>query len=141
EIFSRVAGVQFIETADEGITVATGDLRIGRPDIQTGGGDGLRGEYFRLADGTQLVIMDGGELDWNDSYGGNWFQEAMKEIGRALGLGYTYDMPPGTIMGSNPNGLSTNSPVEPVFPGDQDIVNLQRLYRPDSVDIDLYRFE
>jgi hypothetical protein len=139
EIFSRVAGIQFIETENEGITVATGDLRVGRGDILTGDG-GVKGEYFRLADGTQLVIMDGGELDWNDSFGGNWFQEAMKEIGRAVGLQYSYDMPAGTIMGSNPNGLTTNSPVEQVFPGDQDIVNLQRLYRPDSIDIDLYRF-
>lgn len=139
EIFSRVAGVQFIETADEGITVATGDLRVGRGDILTGAG-GVKGEYFRLADGTPLVIMDKGETDWDDSYGGNWFKEAMKEIGRALGLEYTYDMPEGTIMGFNPNGLTTNSPVEQVFPGDQDIVNLQRLYRPDSIDIDLYKF-
>lgn len=140
EIFSRVAGIQFIETVDEGITVATGDLTVGRGDILTGPG-GVLGEYFRLADGTQLVIMDGGELDWSDAYGGNWFREAMKEIGRAIGLEYSYDMPLGTIMGSNPNGLSTNSPVEQVYPGDQDIVNLQRLYRPDSIDIDLYKFK
>lgn len=139
EIFSRVAGIQFIETANEGITVATGDLTVGRGDILTGAG-GVKGEYFRLADGSQLVIMDKGEPDWDDSFGGNWFREAMKEIGRALGLEYSYDMPAGTIMGSNPNGLTTNSPLEPVFPGDQDIVNLQRLYRPDSIDIDLYKF-
>jgi hypothetical protein len=31
--------------------------------------------------------------------------------------------------------------VEPVFPGAQDVSNGQHLFRPDSIDIDLFRFE
>ncbi len=37
-----------------------------------------------------------------------------------------------------PNALAG---PEPIFPGDQDILHGQLLHRPDSIDVDLYRFE
>ena len=78
--------------------------------------------------------MDGAE-NWGDSeYGGGWFQTAMHEIGHNLGLGHTYDLSNLTIMG----GFGTG---EPVFPGDNDLIHGRYLFKPESTDIDLYRFE
>jgi VCBS repeat-containing protein len=48
-----------------------------------------------------------------------------------LGLGHSYDIP--TIMG----GGTPNS----VFPGDWDVVHLNRILPPNATDIDLYQFE
>jgi hypothetical protein len=42
-------------------------------------------------------------------------------------------------LGGEPSLLG-NNPTEPVFPGDQDIIAGRYLFRPDSRDIDLYRF-
>ncbi len=43
-----------------------------------------------------------------------------------------------TIQDPLPNALEG---PEPIFPGDQDILHGQLLHRPDSIDVDLYRFE
>lgn len=133
ELYANYLGVQFIETADLGFTIVTGDLRALDPNVPTGPG-GVAG----LA-GAGTAIMDAGE-SWNDAYGANWFLTAMHEIGHLLGLGHTYDLPPLTIMGQD-NYLSFDVPAEGVFPGDADIVHGQVLHRPESNDIDLYRFE
>ncbi|CAE7539597.1 unnamed protein product, partial [Symbiodinium sp. CCMP2456] len=46
----------------------------------------------------------------------------------------------GTIMGDDGN-LSFGLTPESLLPGDFDITHLQHLYRPDVIDIDMYRFE
>ncbi|MFO0904160.1 MAG: dockerin type I domain-containing protein [Pirellulales bacterium] len=159
EIFqqiSEVSGIQFIETADQGLAVVTGDMRSVNPFIPTGAG------YPYSVSGTTAigpaVVLEAVEA-WDDSYGGTWFQRAYHEIGSVLGLGGTYDLPPGNVMGqdgpvpttnpltnvnssqqfSNP-GLQFDNAVEPVFPGAADIVHLQRQFRPESKDIDMYKF-
>ncbi len=107
------------------------------------------------------AIMDNAEL-WDDSFGNtldagrvSWFYQAMHEIGWVLGLGNTDDLPPQNAMNFDPElyfdpsvtanvDLATNPyyvRAESVFPGDADIVHLQHLYRPESNDIDVYRFE
>ena len=54
-----------------------------------------------------------------------------------LGLGHADELAPLTIM----SGIYDNTiDVEKVFPGDQDIVHLRYLYRPEVKDIDVYRF-
>ena len=99
--------------------------------------------------GQPTVILDNAE-NWYVAFGASddplrpdsWFEIAMREIGRTLGIGDTSDLPPGTIMGSDPALAYGNPNVpEPIYPGDQDIVHGRHLYRNEGKDIDLYRFE
>lgn len=107
------------------------------------------------------AIMDNAEL-WDDSFGNtldsgrvSWFHQAMHEVGTLLGLGQTDELPPQGIMNYDPelvfdadttaNALSPDNPyqirAESIFPGDAATVHMQHLYRPESNDLDIYRFE
>lgn len=132
ELYSNYLGVQFVETDSLGITVVTGDIRAVRPTVPTGPGDAMG------ISGGGVAIMDNSEV-WSDEYGADWFQEAMRQIGKTLGLGWAYELPAGTVLG-DPDALGNDSRVEPVFPGSYDVINGQILYRPQQKDIDLYRF-
>lgn len=143
EFYSSILGIDFIETESSGLTVVTGDLAALGEQSAPGGIIGLAG--------SGLAIMDGAEV-WDNSFGGrsgipgaqSYFETAMHEIGHLLGLGHTYDQPPGTIMGdagelADPNpGL--NAGLEWNFPGDIDIIHGQNLFRPDNRDVDTYSF-
>lgn len=136
DFYSRYLGTQFIESDSLGFTIVTGDLRAVDPTVPTGPG-GVAG----IAGGG-LAVMDLADFSnpGDDQFGGPWFQTAMHEIGHLLGLGHTYDLPPLTIMGDEA-ALSFGQTAESVFPGDMDIDHGQFLYRPDSNDIDMYRFD
>jgi len=138
ELYSRYLGVQFIEdtrtTSDaQGLTIATGDLRVLDPAIPTGPG-GVTG----LAGGG-LAIMDQAEA-WQDGYGQSWMGTAMHEIGHLLGLGHTYDMPAFTIMGTGGDEAYNAVSAEDIYPGNVDIIHGQHVFRPDGNDVDLYKF-
>jgi hypothetical protein len=123
EVFSLHSGVRFVETPDQGLMVATGDLRAFDPTASSGTILGLGGGSGALMNSL---------VNWGDSeYGGSWFQTAMHEIGHALGLLHTYDLP--SIMGA---GVGS----EPIFPGDYDFEHLRQLYPASGSDIDVYRF-
>jgi large repetitive protein len=123
-----------------------------------------------------MAIMDGSE-PWDNAFGFgvtkniplggeavpssaqqgpfSFFTTAMHEIGHLLGFDHTYDLPAGTIMGSDSNGGTTNAagapvgtrlnsssnPLEQIFPGNIDVIHGQHLFRPDNRDVDLYRFQ
>ena len=124
ELYSRYTGIRFTESADQGLTVATGDLRALGPGVPPGPVAGLGGPSMSLMSSA---------INWGESeYGGGWFDVAMHEIGHSIGLPHSYDIR--SIMGS---GL----PGEPVFPGDYDIVHLAQLYPANGSDIDVYRFD
>ena len=157
ELFGYYLGIQVVETADSGMTIATGDLRALDVTIPTG-----RGGVLGIAAGglTGTAIMDALE-NWDESlFGGNenlpddnevpsdsdgtqpsWFLTAMHEIGHLLGMGHTNDMNAMTVMGEGDDSLYYTATSEMVYPGDLDIVNGRYMYRPDSTDVDVYKFE
>lgn len=134
DFYSELMGVDFVETVGAGLTIVVGDLfPLGAPS-GPGGVIGIAGGG--------LAIMDGAE-DWDNSFGADFFDTAMHEIGHLLGLGHTYDLPPQTNMGAEPSLGNPNSGIgqrEWVFPGDHDVVHGQRLFRPDNRDVDMYQF-
>jgi hypothetical protein len=131
DIYSRYTGLRFVETADQGITVITGDLRAFSRAIPREPVAGLGGAFT-------FACMDSAD-DWGESeYGGSWFEVAIHEIGHAIGLGHSYDIP--AIMG-NHYGTRLNLEAEPVFPGNYDRVHLDYLYPRAGTDIDLYKFD
>ena len=134
ELYSRYTGIRFVETVSDGITVVTGDMRAIDPDILTTP-DGLTGTPIDVSGGRVFgvtAIMDATNNWGSSEFGGAWFREAMEQIGHALGLSNSFDIP--SIMGV---GL----PGEPVFPGDYDILHAEMLYPNSGTDIDIYRFE
>ncbi|WDI42567.1 GEVED domain-containing protein [Bremerella sp. P1] len=139
EIYGFYAGIEFVEVPSDivaALGVVTGDLRGLSPGIDTGpnGPIGLAG--------SGLAIMETADHDQpgDDEVGALWQQTAFHEIGHLLGLDHTYDLPPGTIMGDDGN-LNFGIAAESLLPGDFDITHLQHLYRPDVIDIDMYRFD
>jgi len=140
ESFSRITGIRFVEEVRGpyiGLTVATGDLRAVSPTATPGPGGiiGIAGSSRvgagLFSQGFPAVVMDSFE-DWGESeYGGAWFDVAMHEIGHALGLPHSYDLP--SIMGYGLAG-------EPVFPGDYDAIHLRQLFPTTGTDIDVYSF-
>ena len=129
DVFSYYYGIQFEETESDGFIIATGN---------------------EVADDAFVIIGS----NFDESYGGDWFQQAMFQIGFGLGFGIAEDLPEGTIMGG-PDGafggavedsfsadqrLTFGREAEPVFPGDHDIVHGQHVYRATADDVDMYQF-
>ena len=139
EIYGSFLGITFTETADQGLTVVTGDLRAIDPAVPTGPG-GVAG----ISDGSLAgrVIMDAAENWGSSEYGGGWFQVAMHEIGHSLGMSHSYDQPSLTIMGDqfSVDPVRFPNPGEPIFPGDADLIHGQFLFPQGANDIDLYKF-
>ena len=163
---SDVMGVQFYEAEGEGIGVARGDMRVATPGINVArfGALGTSG-LVQVAPGEfrPTVILDSSE-EWDDQLGGDFYQVAMREVTRVLGLGVTEDLPGPVVTGANNDYQDGYFPLapfssdlladleigesiypagtfrDPVFPSPATIVHGQHLYRPDSIDVDLYRF-
>ncbi len=119
EIYASQYGFEVRETAGSGIPIITGDIRAFQPTYPVG---------VSLS----TVLISGAGNYGSSPYGGGWAGIARHEIGHAVGLGHSYDVP------SNQGGSGA---AEDQYPGNNDIVHGKRINRPDATDIDLYRFD
>ena len=136
EFYSEQLGIDFTEVESPNATykVVVGDMWPNGVASRPGGEAGIAGGG--------LAIMDGAET-WTNSFGGDFFAVALHEVGHLLGLGHTYDLPPGTTMGSYNDTTTDGSPpgvATEQFPGNNDVIHGQFIYRPDNKDVDLYTF-
>ena len=155
EIFSLLTqyfGVQFVETASQGITVAVGDIRAIDANAPTGPASAAG---MAAGDASSGLALVSNFYNWgNDAFGGPFMQVAMHEILHTLGFGNSFDLAASEIMGSSSpttltatgdpgNGESQDSAVggDASFPDNGDIVTGQNLFRKDSMDVDLYQFQ
>ena len=158
DIYAHYLGLEAVETADQGLTIARGDIQAIDPTRPTGSGGtlGLFGYaifedpvFGPRHDSTRpTVVLDNSEQAtlWGASeFGGAFFEVAMREIGRSLGLDYDTQvraiMNRATASGMLNGTQGYVNTGELVFPGDYDILYGQLLYRPESTDIDLYEFQ
>ena len=125
DVLGLYAGIVFSESSAGGTRIAKGDLRALRAEAVNGPG-GIAG-----LGGGGAVMLDALEGWTSDVWGGDFFGVMFHEIGHAVSLGHSYDLP--SLMGA---GIGNG-----VYPGDVDIVHLNRLHPPFATDIDLYQFK
>ncbi|MFG0262286.1 MAG: matrixin family metalloprotease, partial [Novipirellula sp. JB048] len=141
ELYGTQLGIDFYETASSGLALIVGDLSTADPTVVSGVG-GIAG-----LGGPGRVTMD--SLDFQDQasnrFGGSFFHVALHEVGHAIGLGHSYELPPGTVQGSESQYPDTDrpGPFSPswAFPGDHDLVHGRYLHQLESLDVDLYRVD
>ncbi|MGB7342821.1 MAG: hypothetical protein WBD20_01290, partial [Pirellulaceae bacterium] len=147
QLFSEYLGVNFVEvegepTSNAFFSIAVGDLYGG--DIAATSGAGGTAVVVRDRDGDgidDLGVMDFQDFDESidDQFGGEFFRGAMFLVGQLLGYGYADDLPQ-PVSQSTDFIFTPGTDNEPAFPSVADIVHGQYLYRPDSTDVDMYRF-
>ena len=133
DLYAEYLGVSFVESTGQGFLIATGDLKATGTLFSEPGG--VAGVAFG-----NIALMDQAESWGANVFGGSWFEVAMHEIGHLLGYGHAYDLIAGSIMGTAEESSSSTT-SDTLYPGEHDIVHGQHMYRPDSIDVDLYRFE
>lgn len=147
QIWSDHLGVQFVETPTTGITIATGvvsTLSSANPNVVITNALNL-GVLVDPAFSSSQLILDSSR-QWGDNYGEDYFRVALTGIGMLLGLQRATDLPSGTLLALstafvNAGNSNTTPADEPVFPGSYDVVHGQHIFRPDSNDVDLYKFQ
>ena len=145
-LYEQHLGVRFVETQNRGLQIVTGDMRVLNHQVDTGAGRVF--SLYRSDDsdpGRGLLILDGGE-NWYDGYGfspdtrPSWFAETLRGVGSLLGIGDTFEQPVGVASAAEYGPLTWGIRPEPDFLSQSDITVGQLLHRPESVDIDLYKF-
>ncbi|TWU59484.1 hypothetical protein Poly51_22720 [Rubripirellula tenax] len=151
-LYSEYLGISFVEveggpTSQAAISIAVGDLYGTVTTLDNAGTVSSDGGIAvatrdRNGDGiADLGVMDFQDFDESidDQFGGEFFRGAMFTVGQLLGYGYADDLPQ-PVTQSTSFIFTPGTDNEPAFPSVADIVHGQYLYRPDSTDIDLYKF-
>ncbi|MGN6133217.1 MAG: hypothetical protein ACTHOU_01910, partial [Aureliella sp.] len=155
-LWAKYLGVQFVETPDLGLTIATGSLtglrQLSGTEIRS---EGVFGVRIDPTFNQPLLILSASNV-WDNNYGEGYFRSLAAGVGMILGLEHAGDLPQSTLMRMDPEFLAgsgtlingndaqlnaSDEKYEPVFPGNQDVLHGQYLYRPDGSDVDLYRFD
>ena len=148
QLFSEYLGVTFVEvdgapTSDVNFTISVGDLYGGDPTAFSAPGGIAVVTGDRDGDGIDdLAVMDFQDFDESDDdqFGGEFFRGAMFAVGQLLGYGYANDLPQ-PVTQSTDFIFTPGTDNEPAYPSIADILHGQHLYRPESLDIDMYRFQ
>jgi hypothetical protein len=145
-MYERYFGARFVESDNQGFTIAVGDMQAINPLTALTPVESNRPGGLTFAAGPLLsnpsqsaVVIDSQDFNTaNDNlFGSELFRSFMRGVGVLLGLGNADELPQSTIQNNNP----INDPkVENVFPGNADIIHGQYIFRPEGRDIDLYRF-
>ena len=149
DLWSNYLGVEFVETSSSGLLISTGDMRAINPAENTGPNDGVI--YAVEEDPTfesGRLILDNAEA-WYSERGDSpnfnqqgYFRSVMAGIGNLLGLGSSDHLHQAVVQSTAPRlPFDISQPSEGIFPTPIDITHGQFVHRPDSVDVDLYRFE
>ena len=147
QLYSEYLGINFVEvegafTSSAFISIAVGDLAGADPFSVSGEGGQAVVTSDRNGDGIDdLGVLDFQDFDESidDQFGGEFFRGAMFVVGQLLGYGFADDLPQ-PVTQSTDFIFAPGTDNEPAFPSVADITHGQFLYRPDSIDIDLYRF-
>ncbi len=147
QLFSEYLGVNFVEvegepTSSAFFSIAVGDLYGADEQLSSGAGGAAVGTRDRNGDGIDDIgVLDFQDFDesTDDQFGGEFFRGAMFLVGQLLGYGFADDLPQ-PVTQSTDFIFAPGTDNEPAFPSVADIVHGQFLFRPDSTDIDLYRF-
>lgn len=159
DMWSQYLGVRFVETTSSGWTIA----------LETPGAVPTAGRLL-FNNGSAAVVPDPNYtssllvLDalrqWDVAYGEDFFRTVFAGVGAMLGLGQASDLPASTVMALSNAFLNgtidqnlrqqvynqvgnefLNRELEPIFPGNYDVLHGQYLHGAVGSDIDLYRFE
>lgn len=145
-LYEKYLGVRFTESDNLGLTIAVGDMQAINPLTSLTTVEANRPGGLTYAAGPLLsnpsqsaVILDIQDFNQADDnvFGSELFRSFMRGIGVLLGLGNADELPQATIQNNSP---ITDPNVDSVFPGNADIIHGQYILRPESKDIDLYRF-
>jgi len=145
-LYERYLGVRFTESDNLGFTIAVGDMQAINPLTALTTVESNRPGGLTYAAGPLLsnaaqsaVIVDIQDFNTADDnlFGTELFRSFMRGIGVLLGLGNADELPQATVQNNAP---ITDPNIEQVFPGVADIIHGQHVLRPESKDIDLYRF-
>ncbi len=158
-LWSNYLGVQFRETRAEGVTFAVGNpAALPSLGLQTSTGtvaNALNAALRIDPAFTNSAMVFSNETQFNTAYGEDFFRKSMAGIGFLLGLEQSVEVTTQSLMALssaflnqtiNPTtatgqvDLTALRNLEPSFPSNQDILHGQHVHRPDSIDVDLYRF-
>ncbi len=146
-LYEKYLGVRFVESDNQGFTIAVGDMQVINPATAiTPVASNQPGDNITYAAGPLLsnasqsaVVIDSQEFNTADDniFGSELFRSFMRGIGVLMGLGNADELPQSTVQNNTP---ITDPNVENVFPGEADIIHGQYILRPEGKDIDLYKF-